>query len=204
MPDVRRPDSLAVFVTARYVPGAAAGRGVLESVLGQWERTPWPAGLLSFTGYLSTGGDAVLTYAQAAGTDSYRPFVRALDGPARAEPVEYQLRRSVVTGTGTPGCMIVATFDVDGPDRQDAVVDSLIATLNQAPGNGPPGMLSANFHASTDGSRVLNYAEWVSDEAHIAFLHGATRQATLRTSNSLPGVRPIGFRRYHLHRALVR
>jgi Antibiotic biosynthesis monooxygenase len=205
MPDIRRADAHAAFVSGWYVPDAEHGRSALDDIFVQWERSRWPEDFLSFSGYLSTDDGAVLTYAQCSGSDSYRPFVRARTGVARAEPVEYRTRRSVTTSTsGDPGCMIIAMFDVDGPDRQDAVIDSLVDTLHRAPGGGPPGMLSANFHASVDGTRVLNYAEWTSDEAHIAFLAGTTRKATLQTSNSLPGVRPIGFRRYHLYRALTR
>ncbi|MET8426905.1 hypothetical protein [Nocardia sp. NPDC004860] len=203
MLDVYRSDAHSAFVSYRYAPNEEAARTMLSQICDQWEHAAWPEGLLSFGSYLSTDNDAVLTYAQAASGDCYRPFVRTLSGPAQAEPVEYRLLRSVRAGARTaPGCMIIAMFDVDGPDRQTAIIDSLEQTLERSPW--PTGMLSANFHASVDGTRVLNYAEWVSDEAHIAFLAGATRQATLRTSHSLPGVRPIGFRRYHLHRTLTR
>jgi len=205
LPDIRRPDAHAVFVSYRYVADAEDGRALLDDICGQWERAPWPEDFLSFSCYLSSDHDAILTYTQCAGADSYRPFVRARTGAAQAEPVEYRMRRSVLTDTrGVTGCVVVAMFDVDGPDRQDAVIDALSDMFERTPGGGPPGMLSAHFHPSIDGTRVCNYAQWISDEAHSAFLDGAGRQATLRTSNLLPGVRPIGFRRYGLYRSLSR
>jgi quinol monooxygenase YgiN len=33
-----------------------------------------------------------------------------------------------------------------------------------------PGFISANIHASTDGTRVVNYAQWASPEAFQAIL----------------------------------
>ena len=33
-----------------------------------------------------------------------------------------------------------------------------------------PGGISAHFHVSTDRMRVLNYAEWLSAEAHVEAL----------------------------------
>ncbi len=31
-------------------------------------------------------------------------------------------------------------------------------------------VISGQFHASTDGTRVLNYAEWINKDAHIQAL----------------------------------
>ncbi|POX55049.1 hypothetical protein C3489_12085 [Streptomyces sp. Ru71] len=201
-PDIRRSDVRAVFVTQWYVPGRAAGLASLDEVAEQWAGTPWPTGILSFAAYLGTDDDTALTYVQASRPDTYRPFVRALRGPARAEGVEYRLRRSVVLEPGLPGAVVVASFDVDGPERQERIIESVAGAVTGAPAEQHPGMLTANFHASTDGTRVLNYAEWTTDEAHVAFLAGATRRATLRATGETPGVRPIGFKRYHLHRSI--
>lgn len=204
MPDIRRPDAMSVFVSYWYVPDRESGLADLREVVEQWSGTQWPEELVSFACFLSTEDDTVLTYAQCADADAYRIFQRSLKGVARAEAVEYRLRHSVVLDAPIrdPGCMIIAMFDVDGPERQDRIIGSLADAVEQAPIEQHPGMISANFHASADGTRVLNYAEWVSDEAHIAFLDGATRATTLRVSNSFPGVRPIGFKRFHLYRGI--
>jgi hypothetical protein len=91
---------------------------------------------------------------------------------------------------------VVATFDVDGPGRQRSIINAIADALVDSLQDRHPGMLSANFHSSVDGSRVLNYAEWTSEAEHVAFLEGATRVTTLRISTTTPGVRPIGFTRY--------
>lgn len=49
---------------------------------------------------------------------------------------------------------------------------------------------------------MINFAEWTSDQEHITFLEGATRHRSLRLATDTPGVRPIGFTRYHLYRAI--
>jgi heme-degrading monooxygenase HmoA len=59
---------------------------------------------------------------------------------------------------------LVNVFTVD-PKRQTELVDALgrassavFATL--------PGFISANLHASLDGTRVVNYAQWASEEQY--------------------------------------
>jgi Antibiotic biosynthesis monooxygenase len=206
MPDIRRTDVASVLVGQRYVSDRAKAQSVLEQTTAAWQNSPWPAGILSASCYLSTDEDTVLTYVQCRAEDSHRALAEALRGPAGAGVVEYRLRSSVVPqGTsGVPACMVIATFDVDSAERQDRIIGSLVEALDRAPDTQPPGMLSANFHASTDATRVLNYAEWTSDEAHLAFLDSAVRSTTMRVSGDVPGVRPIGFKRYHLFRSLSR
>ena len=144
-------------------------------------------GLASLSGLVSTDGDTALAYGQTAGEPSAR---------ARSGAAEYRLTRSVALAEGAPACVVVAVFDVDGPGRQRTIIDAIADSLLDAPQDRHPGMLSANFHTSVDGGRVLNYAEWASEAQHIAFLEGATRATTLRISTTTPGVRPIGFTRY--------
>ncbi|MGW1838774.1 hypothetical protein [Streptomyces sp. NPDC002067] len=201
IPDVRRSDVAAVFVGQHHVPGPATAQTVLEQVEEAWCNSPWPAGVLSASCYLSTEGDTVLTYVQCADRDAHRHFAKALSGPASGGAVEYRVRASVVAkgAAGPPACMVVATFDVDGAERQDKVIGNLLNALDGPAAEPPRGMVSANFHVSVDATRVLNYAEWTSDAAHQAFLDGAAHVTTRRVSGAVPGVRPIGFKRYHLH-----
>ncbi|MCC2280445.1 antibiotic biosynthesis monooxygenase [Streptomyces sp. ET3-23] len=206
LPDIGRSDVTSIFVGQQYVPDRAAARALPERTVAEWIRTPWPAGILSVSCYVSTEEDTVLTYVQCSNGDAYMPFVASLHGPARAGAAEYRLRaRAVPQGVaGVPACTVIAMFDVDGAERQERVIKSLVDALNGPPGSGPPGMLSANFHVSTDATRVLNYAEWTSDEAHLAFLDSMARVTTMRVSGNIPGVRPIGFKRYHLYHSISR
>jgi len=48
-------------------------------------------------------------------------------------------------------------------------------------------------------ARVAEGQPLTTDEAHETFLAGSTRATALRISTTTPGVRPIGFTRYHLH-----
>lgn len=204
-PDIRRADSAAVRVAQWYVPDRETGVEVLRDAVQQWQATPWPTGILSFSGYLSTDHDTVLTYVQTADAGAHHAFTAGLKRLAGAETVEYTLYRAILLNAGplVPASFVVASFDVDGPGPQESIVASIAGALEHTPAGRHPGMVSANFHLSTDGSRVLNYAEWTSDEAHLSFLEGATRAATLRATHDTPGVRPIGFKRYHLLHSLT-
>lgn len=197
-PDVRRSDTMATFVSMRYVPDAKSGAAAVNDIAEQWRRNPRPASILSLNCYLDVAENTVLTYVQCAGPEAYRPFASSLNGVAGGAAVEYRLYRSVVTRSDLvpPGCVVIATFDVDGPDRQQLISDRIADSLEAMPADQYDGMLSANFHASVDGTRVLNYAEWCTDEAHIAFLAGSSRAETFRISSEAPGVRPIGFKRF--------
>ncbi|MCD9143650.1 antibiotic biosynthesis monooxygenase [Streptomyces albireticuli] len=204
-PEINRPDVHTVYMSHWFVDGAAQGRAVLDEIVDAWERSPWFEGVLSLSCYLSTEHDTVLTYAQCANDDVYRPFLRSLPaGPARTEPIAYRPHRSVVRdpAAGTPGTVALASFDVDGAECQRRIVGTVVNHLESAPAEDQEGLIAAHFHLSVDGTRVMNFAEWTSDEAHAAFLDGATRRRSLRLSLDTPGVRPIGFKRYHLHRSL--
>ncbi|SFE67028.1 Antibiotic biosynthesis monooxygenase [Actinacidiphila alni] len=199
-PDIRRADSTAVHVAQWYVPDRETGVATLDRAVAQWDAARWPSGIRSVNAYLSTEHDTVLTYVQTSDPAAHAAFTAGLTDLAGAATVAYTLHRAIVLHHGplVPASFVVATFDVDGPHAQRGIVDSVAGALEQAPGDRHPGLLSANFHLSADGTRVLNYAEWTSDEAHISFLEGATRAATLRATHDTPGVRPIGFKRYHL------
>lgn len=205
VPEIDRPDVHAVFMTYWYVPGAAQGRAVLDEITDAWLEADWPAGFLSFSCYLSTDHDTVLTYVQCADGAPYRSFVGGLPvAAARVEPLEFRRHRTVALGPrpGPPSAVVTALFDVDGAERQRSIVASVAANLERAPADEYEGLIASHFHLSVDGTRVVNFAEWTSDEAHVVFLDGATRHSSLRITNEMPGVRPIGFKRYHLHRSL--
>ena len=79
---------------------------------------------------------------------------------------------TVLTATGTT---ITVTTDADQvtlvnvftvpPSRQE----ELLAALDKATVEvfaGVPGFISANLHAGLDGTRVINYAQWSSEQAY--------------------------------------
>ena len=121
-------------------------------------RTPWPDALISRTCYLSTDEQRVLTYEQWSD-----------DQPDVEDPaaIAYRLYRSGVRDDApVPGCIVIVEVQTDAGDtaRQwvDAVFDALAAETTLHPGG-----ISGHFHISLDGTRVLNYAEWVDEASHV-------------------------------------
>jgi quinol monooxygenase YgiN len=63
---------------------------------------------------------------------------------------------------------LVNVFTVE-PEHQDALLDALDRATTQVFVD-DPGFVSANLHASLDGTRVINYAQWTSPQAYEAAL----------------------------------
>ncbi|MDI3390359.1 antibiotic biosynthesis monooxygenase [Streptomyces sp. B-S-A8] len=65
-------------------------------------------------------------------------------------------------------------FHTDGPQGQRRLMDQW---RGLPPAHTQPGLVSGNFHPSTDGRSVVNYAQWESKDAYDAFrAESATRQ----------------------------
>src|SRR5437764_6327404 len=69
---------------------------------------------------------------------------------------------------GAPVATLVNSFTV-APTRQRELVDLLIRATEEVMQH-QPGFVSANIHASSDGTRVVNYAQWESEQAFQAML----------------------------------
>ncbi|MFB7493706.1 antibiotic biosynthesis monooxygenase family protein [Streptomyces sp. NPDC056161] len=67
-----------------------------------------------------------------------------------------------------PVATLINIFTVS-PDRQDELVE-LLARATEETMRHQPGFIRANFHASKDGLRVINYAQWESEEHYRAML----------------------------------
>lgn len=62
---------------------------------------------------------------------------------------------------------VLVEFEVD-PDHQKELIDGIADQVEQH-FQSYAGFISASFHASHDGRRVINYAQWRSKEAWSAF-----------------------------------
>jgi quinol monooxygenase YgiN len=71
---------------------------------------------------------------------------------------------TITVDTDSDQVTLVNVFTV-APERQDELVDAL-DRATAAVFVGDPGFVSANLHASLDGTRVINYAQWASQEAY--------------------------------------
>jgi heme-degrading monooxygenase HmoA len=63
---------------------------------------------------------------------------------------------------------LINIFTVE-PERQQELVDVLVEATDRVM-RALPGFVSANIHASHDGTRVVNYAQWATPEDFHAML----------------------------------
>ncbi|MFE2357273.1 antibiotic biosynthesis monooxygenase family protein [Streptomyces parvulus] len=159
-------------------------RLTVDAVVRAWERRTWPAdGLLGYHVYTGHDGSTLLHHSQWASEQAYDAFAKthrqervdeidtAVPGIERVGLGRYRRYRSGTREHGTapvPGCVVIVDVEFESPDpgRQRAWVDAVFEALESEPEQHPGG-ISAHFHLSTDGTRVLNYAEWESAQAHI-------------------------------------
>jgi quinol monooxygenase YgiN len=78
---------------------------------------------------------------------------------------------------------LINVFIVE-PDRA-AELAALLHTATQEVMRHQPGFRSANIHLSTDGTRVVNYAQWDSAEAYRAMLANPTTQQHMAEAAAL-------------------
>ncbi|MEV7321991.1 antibiotic biosynthesis monooxygenase family protein [Streptomyces sp. NPDC093970] len=67
-----------------------------------------------------------------------------------------------------PVATLINVFTVP-PDRQAELI-ALLARATEETMRRQPGFICANFHASQDGERVINYAQWESEQHYRAML----------------------------------
>ncbi|SDZ36583.1 hypothetical protein SAMN05421504_113182 [Amycolatopsis xylanica] len=201
-PDVNRADVGIVLVAPLYVGTPELQRSEVDRVMAPYREGAAPEGFLSMSAFTSTDGINVLTYAQWTSDDAYRAFVRGLDDfdEDATEPVRYKLYRGRILEPGSIARVLVApVFDVDGRDRQRRSADALV----DGPLGKPfPGLVASHFHHSTDGTRVLNWAEWVDEDAHLRFGESSLPHECFEAI-TMPGVRGIGGNRYILAESIT-
>ncbi|MER7014508.1 antibiotic biosynthesis monooxygenase family protein [Saccharopolyspora sp. NPDC000359] len=85
--------------------------------------------------------------------------------------------------TDAPIATLINVFTVQ-PDRQRALAD-LLARATEEVMQHLPGFVSANIHASTDGGKVVNYAQWRSVDDFHAMLDNPEAQVHMRQAAEL-------------------
>lgn len=191
-PDVARADVGLVAVAQWSAAGPKAQRAIADAAIDAWNQVGWPDGLVSHWCLLGTDERSVLHYIQSAGEDAARRFVST--GKAAwtqaAESAVPEFHRHGVTcyrvyrgrfftpAPEAPGCVVAVRREFDGPDpqRARAWVDAMFAATGE---DAPlPGMIAAHMHVSFDGVRVLNFAQWTSEQAHQALVDSAPKRVT--------------------------
>jgi hypothetical protein len=216
LPDISRPDAGLVLISEWTVATPERQRAAADAAMAAWDEVAWPDGLLSHTALVSTDGETVLHYSQWTGEDAHREYLRTdpperirridqdVPGIERHGVVRHRRYRSLVLGDGDqrPGCIVVVRFETDGHDTAQRFVDRL---LDENPGlasrsdvEPPDGMLSNHFHISTDGTRVVNYAEFADEEAHRRVVRNNLRDEddVPQLIGDTPGLKLIGFKRF--------
>jgi quinol monooxygenase YgiN len=67
---------------------------------------------------------------------------------------------------------VIIIFAVE-PERQQELVDTIVEFLEKGVKN-QPGFVSSSIHKSIDGVRVMNYAQWQTQEDYQAFVNNPT------------------------------
>jgi hypothetical protein len=201
LPDPARTDAGVVLAAERAAGGADRLVATADAVIAAWRSEPWPDGLLSYALFLDTDGDLLLHYAQWTG-GTLLPHLAHL-----SDHTEYRLYRGGRSSDdAVPGAIVAVRVDTDDDVLARTWVDAVFEALDHD-GDLPSGGLGGFFHISTDGRRVLNYAEWVSADAHKNALaatgRGISQGPLWDKVQTMPGVRPQSVTRYRLYKTLL-
>ncbi|MFG2403141.1 antibiotic biosynthesis monooxygenase [Streptomyces brevispora] len=217
-PDFTRADAGIVRTGTWDVGTPERQRRTVEAIRDAWAGREWPQpGPLSYTVHVGEDGRTLFHYAQWKDEESYQAYARggrdarnadvdaAVPGIERRGPHTYELYRSASLGgpdAREPGCVVIVDVEFEGADRarQRDWVDAVFEALATDPAPAPGG-IGGHFHVSTDGTRVLNYAEWVSAQAHVDALAGPGNGVGSRTPQwervqNHPGTTGGGVHRY--------
>ncbi|MFF8831209.1 antibiotic biosynthesis monooxygenase family protein [Streptomyces sp. NPDC015131] len=94
---------------------------------------------------------------------------------------------------------LINVFTV-APDRQYELVD-LLARATEETMKHQAGFICANFHASEDGERVINYAQWESEGHYRAMLDNPDARVHMdQAAKIATDVQPRLFRVVSSHR----
>ncbi|WP_067827921.1 hypothetical protein [Actinomadura kijaniata] len=213
-PDITRDDAGVVLVNEWNVGTRDRQRAGADAVARLWRAGPLPEHALSLNLYVSDDGTSVLAYKQWTDLDAYREFARTArsaqagevaPGITRHEPTAYRLYRHGLGEKGAaPGSIVIVQFET----RDGTAARTLVDTLFDVYGDEEPGKgaIGSHFHIAVDGSRMLNYAEFVDAASHEALITTETSGSRRLTSvlADVEGITPLGFRRYTLHTAVAR
>jgi hypothetical protein len=212
-PDISRPDAGAVLIDQWDVGTRERQLAGADALARLWSSAPLPGGCLSLNLYVSDDGGSVLAYQQWTGHEAYRRYAETARPPLTGEiapgvdhrePTAYRLYRTGFPVPGrTPGSIVIVRFDTRDERAARALVDGLIEEFTGA--DLPGGGLGSHFHIAVDGSRMLNYAEFVDAAAHKAVIDASTRGGNRLGSliARTEGITPLGFRRYTLHSGIA-
>lgn len=95
--------------------------------------------------------------------------------------------------TSAPIATLINVFSVE-PARQQELVALLVRATEEVMQH-LPGFISANIHASSDGERVVNYAQWDSEQSFRTMLSDPRAREHMAAATELAHAEP---RLYHV------
>ena len=208
--------SASLVVTTRWrVAGLDRQRTAADTAMARWKALPWPPGCRSVTALLSTDGALVLFSTRWASADAYDRHAATGHGDDVLRDVgalvEVELLETITSrqhvgspedpeGEGPfPGCIVLVTIGTDGPDRQRQVAETIAAHVADP----HPGGIGGRLLFSTDGTVVLNYAEWTSEEAHRGAVEAPATGHRRGIFDGMAGIEGLGMNRYQRYRELT-
>lgn len=212
LPSVSRRDVGHALVSTWRIADDDSQHTAAAAALDAWRDGTWPPGLLSHTVLLGTDGHTLVHYAQWTDEHALDEFRRAgrgardeafeaqLPGAERLEVTGYRLYREAVPERPfEPGAVVLVSFRTDSTATGEQFVDELLrrhpVTTDE---QDPEGMAGNHFHIAVDGSRMLNWAEFATVDAHERVVSDRLQdddpvpQLVKRTA----GLEPAGFQRF--------
>ncbi|MFH8345914.1 hypothetical protein [Streptomyces sp. NPDC018045] len=210
LPDVRRAGVGTVLISEWDAGSPERQQAMAEGAARAVQSAPLPDGLVSQVFLTGTDGRTVLAFGQWEDGPAGAAQRAVGAGGARG----YRYYRSLLPqgGQPEPGCVVTVSFETTGHEAARQLVDGLLDMMGGVqPGSAETsrtgsGGISSNFHISEGGTRVFNYSEWTDEAAHQRMVETSLQQggAVMNLIESIPGVTPLGFKRYVTPRGLVR
>ncbi|GCD36780.1 antibiotic biosynthesis monooxygenase [Streptomyces chrestomyceticus JCM 4735] len=213
LPDIRRAGVGTVLISEWDAGTPERQQAMAEGAALALRAAPLPDGLVSQVYLTGTDGRTVLGFGQwADGEDGRAGASRAVVEAGGARRYRYYRSLLPEGEQPEPGCVVAVSFGTTGHEAARQLVDGLLDLLGEMqPGSAETsrtgsGGISSNFHISEDGTRVFNYSEWTDEAAHQRTVETSLQQggAVMNLIASIPGVTPLGFKRYVTPRGLVR
>jgi len=192
-------------------------QAALHAIERTWRERPWPEGLRSYHVFPSIDGTTLLHCSRWSEDAAFEAFV-ARHRDARINVIDAEVPDIVPDGLGRfklyrshlaqrspapTGCIVVVRVEAASAALQQAWVDTVCSALE---GDQIPGLIAAHFHVCDDG-RIVNLAQWESEEAHVKAVAGGAGIAQRDTPEwlrvrTMPGITQAGMQRFHLPHAI--
>ncbi|MGH4029198.1 antibiotic biosynthesis monooxygenase [Actinomycetota bacterium Odt1-20B] len=99
------------------------------------------------------------------------------------------------------GTALVSEWRTGTDERSRAAADAMIEEWAAA--EAPTARLAQHLFLSTDGAGLLFYAQWTSDEEHLAWARAHRAAVVSRVDTLVPGIERPGLNRTRLRRSVV-